>query len=184
MTGTFSRKQQTARPKPAESFMRSYQLTEKKYQDTLASARAMFGVGIVLLYAGMIQLWKFIERRQLFPGGIFSLVSLLICFFLFLAGSRSLKQSQELKQLAESERHLANELVEWFITTYSSEQIDHQIDAITALSTSPEILCLQRLDMIHILLEREYDSSFKEEFLNQVCEDLYNMIFEKETALS
>lgn len=179
-----SSRQPSTGQKNADSSLRSYQLAEKKYLSTRSSARALFGIGTVLLYAGIIQLSDIIETRRLFPDGIFPIGSLILCLILFLAAYRTLKQSHAVKILADEERRLANELIEWFITTYSSEQIDHQIEAISPLSGTPEILCLKRLDMIRILTEREYDRNFDEEFLDQVCEDLYNMLFEKEPPLS
>lgn len=157
---------------------RTYQLSEKKYLDTRASAHALLGASVVPLYICFVQTAKLAEKHQFLPGGIFALVSLLCGVALLILGNRSLKRSQELQVAAEEERRLANDLIEWFITTYSCEQIDHQIEAITTMGDSPEILCLKRLDMMRILITREYDRTFDEEFLNQLCEDLYHMLYE------
>lgn len=163
--------------------VRSYQLIEKKYLDTRFSAHTMLGAGGAALYITVTQFFQMLKEKSFFPSGILLLVILLLSIALLTAGNRSLKKSQELMVRAEQERQLANDLVEWFITTYSAEQIDHQIEAITTLADTPEILCLKRLDMIRILLDREYDRSFDEDFLDQVCEDLHNMIFEKEEPM-
>lgn len=163
--------------------MRTYQRTEKKYQDTRSSSSAMLGTGLVLLYICLFQIIKLERTRQLFPEGFLAFLTLIACLALFYGSHKLRRDSQQLKTQADQERQLANELVEWFITTYSCEQIDHQIEAIATLAGAPEILCLKRLDMIHILLEREYEQNFDNEFMDQLCEDIYNMIFEKEPAL-
>lgn len=165
------------------SGMRTYQRTEKKYLDTRSASSAMLGAGFVLLYFCLYQIIEFEKKRLLLPQGVLALFSLTACLSLFFGSHKLHRSSLRLKLLADQERQLANELVEWFITTYSCEQIDRQIEAIATLAGAPEILCLKRLDMIHILLEREYEQHFNEEFMDQLCEDLYNMIFEKEPAL-
>ncbi|MCI8400596.1 MAG: hypothetical protein HFI38_00590 [Lachnospiraceae bacterium] len=167
---------------PVVPSLRTYQLTEKKYLDTRSSSSAMLGAGIFLFYICLIQLTELTRKKELLPEGFFAVLSMLLCLILFYASRRLHQSSIRLKLLAERERQLANELVEWFITTYSGDQIDSQIEALSSLSGVPEILCLQRLDMIRILLDREYDRDFEEEFISQLCEDLYNMLFEKEAA--
>ncbi|MBP3701538.1 MAG: hypothetical protein J6I64_06595 [Lachnospiraceae bacterium] len=175
-----SRKAASPRLSAAQTPLRSYQLIEKKYLDTRTSAYTMLGAGTAMLYLSATQFFQMIKEKNLLPCGIFFLVILILAITLFSFGNRSLKQSHELQVQAEQERQLANDLVEWFITTYSAEQIDHQIEAISPLSENTAILCLERLDMIRILLDREYNRSFKEDFIDQVCEDLHNMIFEEE----
>ncbi len=159
--------------------LRTYQLTEQKYRDIHSSAWALLIVGCILLYITLVQLLRMLDNHRLFPQLLFFFLSLAASLALLILGRRSLRYSQELKVQSEKDRQLANELVEWFITTYSRDQIDHQIDAITSLGDTPEILCLKRLDMIRILITREYSRSFDEEFLDQLCEDLYNMLFEE-----
>lgn len=163
--------------------MRTYQRTEKKYQDTRSSSSAMLAVGLILLHGCLFQILELERRRQLLPDGPLVLLTLSACLALLFGSHKLRRDSQQLKIQADKERQLANELVEWFITTYSCEQIDHQIEAIATLAGAPEILCLKRLDMIRILLDREYEQSFDSEFMDQLCEDIYNMIFEKEPAL-
>ena len=163
--------------------MLTYQRTEKKYLDTRSSSGAMLGAGLILFYFCLFQMIELEKKRQLLPQGLLALLLLAACLTLFFGSHRLHRDSLRLKLLADQERQLANELVEWFITTYSCEQIDRQVEAIATLAGAPEILCLKRLDMIHILLEREYERHFDEEFMDQLCEDLYNMIFEKEPAL-
>lgn len=158
--------------------LRTYQLAEKKYQDTRSSALALYFVGIVLFYICLLQFFLLLSEDDLFPHILILSVSGLGSLILIIAGNRSLKYSHELKALADEERELANELIEWFVTTYSIEQIDHQIEAITTMSGSPEILCLKRLDMIRILVTREYPRNLDEEFLSQLCEDLFHMLYE------
>ena len=159
--------------------LRTYQLAEQKYLDTRSSAWALLGVGCILLYISLTQLLDLVNNHRLFPQLLFFIISLSGGLVLVIFGRRSLHYSQELKIQAEKDRSLANELVEWFITTYSREQIDHQIDAITSLGDTAEILCLKRLDMIRILITREYSKCLDEEFLDQLCEDVYNMLFEE-----
>lgn len=185
MANVLSARRQGGDVKPSlPSAMRTYQRTEKKYLDTRSASSAMLGAGLVLLYICLFQMAEFEKKRLLLPQGVLALFSLAACLALFFGSHRLHRDSLRLKLLADQERQLANELVEWFITTYSCEQIDHQIEAIATLAGAPEILCLKRLDMIHLLLEREYERHFDGEFMDQLCEDIYNMIFEKEPALS
>ena len=162
--------------------LRTYQLAEQKYLDTRSSAWALLGVGCILLYLSLTQLLNITNGHRFLLRLLLFIVSLSASLALLVIGRRSLRHSQELKIQSQKDRSLANELVEWFITTYSRDQIDHQIDAITTLGDTPEILCLKRLDMIRILITREYSRSFDEEFLDQLCEDLYNMLFEENLA--
>ena len=90
--------------------------------------------------------------------------------------------------LQEGERNIAPPLRTYQLTEQKYRDIRSSAWALlivgsillyTSLGDTPEILCLKRLDMIRILITREYSGSFDEEFLDQLCEDIYNMLFEE-----
>ena len=84
-----------------------------------------------------------------------------------------------LKRQILEESQYTQKVQEWFVSTYTAEQIDSCIRAVTdSPYTSAAELVNQRITLIRNYLDREYD--FQEEaWLNYLTREIYISIYEK-----
>ncbi len=163
--------------KAADPAFRTYQLAEQQYQTARTVSRTMSGAGTVLVYLSLVQVVLVFGGAFIVLHVILFAVSGTFGLVLLCAGRQMKRSSLIFKATADEQRQLEDDLLTWFLTTYSCDQIDHQIEALTSMGDSVDISYLKRTDMIRILFTREYDTSFDEVFLTQLCDDVYQMLY-------
>lgn len=161
---------------PPEPPVRVYVDKAQKYEDLKSSASAFLIVGGLLLvfsilcWSGIINLPMYGISKLIFQGaltamGIFSLG-------VFMTSSKSAKQ---LAPEIDAEKHQTEELIAWFLETYSAEGIDSQIPGKEELSE--EELSLKRFQII-----QDYFITGKDlpdpAYVDALCEEVYARLYE------
>jgi len=169
--------EQNAAPRknaPAKAYVNK----EQRYEDMSSSATAFFIIGgalavaSVLLLAGVINLPMYGIMKYIFQGMmiVMAIGSLAIAF-------SSRKSANVLKTEAVDEEKETEEIVEWFVNTYSGKTLDKQILA-DEKDLSEEEMSLRRFDLIQDYLITGRDLP-DQSYVDALCDMIYNRLYEE-----
>ena len=134
--------------------------TEDKYQELKSSASSLIVVGLILIAAEICIFFQIIQLNlntisNILLQGIFSIMG--IGFFLY--GILSSKNAASMKSEIQEENERTEEIQEWFLHTYSSLDLDRDIDETLDPGTELEEADRQfrRLELIRTYICGEYD---------------------------
>lgn len=155
-----------------------------RFQDMKSSAQAFFLLGGAALAAALLCFLKIIPLA----GSAWPIITAAAALFgaaCLAVGVKTLKEAASLKTEAARENKETDALVSWFLTTYSAEEIDRQLQsdaeaAKDSLDTySPEELSLKRYGLIQDLLITQKDLP-DQSYVDLLCEEIYNRMFGQE----
>lgn len=160
------------KPIPGHVFVKK----EQKYDDLKSSSSAFFGVGLVLL-AGSIACWSGIIPIPLTGFHRILILSALTLMGIF-ALTVAVKAAGDAKKLAPQiadENRRTQELIQWFLDSYSPKDLDCDIPNSSELA--PEELSLKRFQLIQDLLITHHDLP-DPAYVDLLCEEIYSRLFE------
>ena len=154
-----------------------YVKQSQRYDDYKSSASAFFLVGVILTVA-CILCWTGIVNLPLIASSKYLIQSVLTFMgvgFLII-GFKSLAAAKEVSGAVKAEENKTKDLVNWFVSTYTKEQIDGHI--MRDYGDLPEEeMSLKRFYIIHDLIVVNKKIS-DESYLDLLCEDIYSKMYE------
>lgn len=157
---------------------RAYVNKEQKYEDMSSSATAFFIIGgaliaaSVLILTGIINLPMYGIMKYIFQGMLIVMAagSLAIAF-------SSRKSAKVLKTEAVDEEKETQEIVQWFVDSYSAKTLDKQIQAEES-GLSEEEMSLRRFDLIQDYLITNRDLP-DQSYVDALCDMIYSRLYEE-----
>lgn len=160
-----------------------------KYTDTSSSALSFLLVGTFLMTVLLLTTSNIIRISFWGPARMLAdiVLTAMGCSFLCI-GLLSWRKAMSLETKIQEEDQFNESVYQWFLSTYTGEQIDQsadaQMDQDVALNPekqytiiSDEIRCLKRMDVIREYLKREY-RQLDNGYVEYLCEELYRQVFE------
>ncbi len=150
---------------------------DTQYEDMRSSASAFYIVGVilavftVLTLTGVIPLFPAGAGRYLFCG--LAAVMAIICFVVGFSSGRS---AGKLKVEADDEKKETDELISWFLSNYSADDIDALIRS-EEPDLSEEEMDLRRFDIIEDFFVTERDLP-DPAYVDELCDEVYSRLYE------
>ena len=156
---------------------RAYVNKAQKYEDLKSSATAFYLVGGVLT-AACILLWTGIVNLPMYGFGKYLTQGVLTVMgvWMLIVAVKTTQSLKDFKGELNEDQKEAKEIVEWFAKTFSPAKIDQAIIHDFG-ELEPEDLSLKRFYIIHDLLITHKDLP-NEDFVDMLCEEIYNKIYE------
>jgi hypothetical protein len=172
-----------------------YQDSATKAEESRSSAIALLGVGIVgfvftiLLFFNLIPVFHFTGSSRYFVSGVMGAM-----FVLFIVmGVISMKSVKTLREKADKEHSLEQELKKWCAENLSAKRIDEAMqesDAENAavsntaddageMDTRDEVLYFKRAEKIKQLISAQF-VNLDSAFLDHFSDEIYNSLYEYE----
>jgi len=149
----------------------------QKYEDMASSASAFLIVGVVATAAIILSLTGIINLP--FTGVMKIIVMGMLTFMAigsFVVAVSSRKSAAILKTEISSEKDKTKEIIEWFVDSYTADDIDRRI-LFTESGLSPEEMSLRRFDWIQELLIIGTDLP-DQAYVDMLCDEIYSRLFE------
>ena len=157
--------------------MKVYVSTESKKEETKSTAYSFLLVSVF----GFIALILFATGAL--PVHVADYMKIMLCIVMgamllifFVIGIVSLRQLKTLGTQAEKENDLSSEIIFWFTSTYSAEDIDESMDE----EVFDQDLYFKRYEIMTRFLSKQYPD-LEETFLDHLVEELYGNLFEENT---
>lgn len=165
-------REEAKRPEPSKAYVDKKQ----QYEDVSSSASAFFIIGGVLAAASILTLTGILPlpmygiMKYIFQGMmiVMAIGSLAVAF-------SSKKSAAVLKAEAVDEKKETEEIVEWFVNTYSADGLDSQITAEEPDLTEEE-MSLRRFDLIQDYLVTGRDLP-DQSYVDALCDMIYDRIY-------
>lgn len=157
--------------------MKVYVSKESKKEETKSTAYSFLLVSVI----GFIALILFATGAL--PVHVADYMKIMLCIVMgamllifFVIGIVSLRQLKTLGTQAEKENDLSSEIISWFTSTYSAEDIDESMDE----KVFDQDLYFKRYEIMTRFLSKQYPD-LEETFLDHLVEELYGKLFEENT---
>ena len=157
--------------------MKVYVSKESKKEETKSTAYSFLLVSVI----GFIALILFATGAL--PVHVADYMQIMLCIVMgamllifFVIGIVSLRQLKTLGTQAEKENDLSSEIISWFTSTYSAEDIDESMDE----EVFDQDLYFKRYEIMTRFLSKQYPD-LEETFLDHLVEELYGNLFEENT---
>lgn len=157
--------------------MKVYVSKESKKEETKSTAYSFLLVSVF----GFIALILF--ATGVLPVNVADYMKIMLCIVMgamllifFVIGIVSLRQLKALGTQAEKENDLSSEIISWFTSTYSAEDIDESMDE----EVFDQDLYFKRYEIMTRFLSKQYPD-LEETFLDHLVEELYGNLFEENT---
>lgn len=157
--------------------MKVYVSKESKKEETKSTAYSFLLVSVI----GFIALILFATGAL--PVHVADYMKIMLCIVMgamllifFVIGIVSLRQLKTLGTQAEKENDLSSEIISWFTSTYSAEDIDESMDE----EVFDQDLYFKRYEIMTRFLSKQYPD-LEETFLDHLAEELYGNLFEENT---
>ena len=154
--------------------MKVYVSKESKKEETKSTAYSFLLVSVI----GFIALILFATGAL--PVHVADYMKIMLCIVMgamllifFVIGIVSLRQLKTLGTQAEKENDLSSEIISWFTSTYSAEDIDEGMDE----EVFDQDLYFKRYEIMTRFLSKQYPD-LEETFLDHLVEELYGNLFE------
>lgn len=167
-----SDKRQDRKPEAAKAYVNK----EQRYEDMNSSASAFFLIGgalaaaTILILAGVIRLPLAGFSKYVFYG---LLIFMTVGSFLIAFSSK--KSARVLKTEAADEEKETEEILQWFVKTYSGSDLDDQI-RMEEETLSDEELSLKRFELIQDYLITGRDLP-DQSYVDALCEMIYSRLY-------
>lgn len=163
--------------------VRVYESKAQKYDDLKSSAQAFLIVGGILLaaslacQAGVIRLPMAGSSGLIFQGTLTAMAVFSLAVFV-----KTSRQARQLQPEINREKEETQEILRWFLDTWTPEEIDARILKETSLSLretslSQEELSLRRFQVIQDCLVTGRDLP-DPAYVDALCEELYGRLYE------
>ncbi len=149
----------------------------QKYEDMASSATAFLIVGVVAAAALVLSLTGIITLP--FAGVMKLIVMGMLAFMAvgsFVVAVSSKKSATVLKSQISEEKDQTKEIIDWFVESYSADDIDRRI-LFTESGLSPEEMSLRRFEWIQELLIIGKDLP-DQAYVDMLCDEIYSRLFE------
>lgn len=174
-TASQSPEETEAKAKHAEP-VKAYVDKKQQYEDVNSSASAFFIIGAVLAAAAVLTLTGiFSLPMQPIMKYIFEAMLVAMAAGSFFVAASSKKSAAVLKTEAADEKKETEEIVEWFVKTYSADGLDSQILADEPDLTTEE-MSLRRFDLIQDYLITGRDLP-DQSYVDALCDMIYDRIY-------
>lgn len=157
--------------------MKVYVSKESKKEETKSTAYSFLLVSVI----GFIALILFATGAL--PVHVADYMKIMLCIVMgamllifFAIGIVSLRQLKTLGTQAEKENDLSSEIISWFTSTYSAEDIDKSMEE----EVFDQDLYFKRYEIMTRFLSKQYPD-LEETFLDHLVEELYGNLFEENT---
>lgn len=155
---------------------RAYVDKKQQYEDVNSSASAFFIIGGVLAAAAFLTLTGIIKLPMYrIMKYIFEAMLVVMSAASFWVAFSSKKSAAVLKTEAADEKKETEEIVEWFVKTYSADGLDSQI-----LADEPDLakeeMSLRRFDLIQDYLITGRDIP-DQSYVDALCDMIYDRIY-------
>lgn len=155
---------------------RIYMNKAQKHEDLKSSATAFLIVGIVMLassavcWTGIVNLpmngvYKFVFQSAITIMGVLALIVAL----------GSAMAAKKLAPQIEGENRTTQHLIQWFVDTYSGDDIDRTVDR--AENLTPEEMSLKRFAVIQDYLTTNHDLP-DQAYVDALSEEIYDKLYE------
>lgn len=172
-----SQKIAEARAKRAATPSKEYINKEQKYEDMKSSVTAFLIVGVVAAAGIILSLTGIINLP--FSGIMYYIVMGMLLFMSvgsFIVAFTSKKSADTLKGQVSAEENKTKELIEWFISKYTAENIDRVIRRHMS-DLSEEEMSLQRFEIIQDLLITNHDLP-DQSYVDALSDMIYTRLYE------
>lgn len=174
-TASQSSEEREAKAKHAEP-VKAYVDKKQRYEDVNSSASAFFIIGTVLTAAAVLTLTGIIALpMQPIMKYIFEAMLAAMAAGSFFVAASSKKSAAVLKTEAADEKKETEEIVEWFVKTYSADGLDSQILA-DEPNLKTEEMSLRRFDLIQDYLITGRDLP-DQSYVDALCDMIYDRIY-------
>ena len=166
-----------AKAKRAATPSREYVNKERKYEDMQSSVTAFLIVGVVAAAAIVLSLAGIISLP--FSGVMYYIVMgmlLVMAVGSFVVAFTSKKSAEKIKGEISVEGTQTKELIEWFVSKYTPQNIDRVIHKHMSDLTEEE-LSLQRFEIIQDLLITNHDLP-DQSYVDALCDMIYSKLYE------
>ena len=163
--------------KRAATPAKEYINKEQKYEDMKSSVTAFLIVGVVAAAAIVLSLAGIINLP--FSGVMYYIVMGMLLFMAvgsFAVAFSSKKSAAQLKGQISVEENKTKELIEWFVSKYTAENIDRVIHKHLSDLTEEE-LSLQRFEIIQDILITNHDLP-DQSYVDALCDMIYTKLYE------
>ena len=170
--GEWDEADETAPPRIAQVYVTNAQ----KYDDLKSSAAAFFliggvmAVGSVLCWLGFIKL-PFAGSSQILSQSVTTVLGLV---FLYI-GFKSDKSAKAIHAQIGEEEMVTGQLIEWFIGSYSADELDQRIVREYG-ELSPEEHSLKRFSLIEDILITNHDIT-NQSYVDSLVDEIYGEVF-------
>lgn len=160
------------RPAPSKTYVNK----EQRYEDMSSSASAFFLVGAILAVVAVLSLAGIVSlpmtgvSRYIFHG-----LLILMALGSFAIAVSSRKSASVLKDQAKDEKRETEEILQWFLKTYSGDDLDDQI-RMEEPGLSGEELSLKRFELIQDYLITGRDLP-DQAYVDALCDMLYSRLY-------
>lgn len=160
------------RPAPARAYVNKSQ----RYEDMNSSASAFFLVGGILAAAAVLSLTGILNlpmtgvSRYIFQG-----LLILMAVGSFAIAVSSKKSAGVLKDQAKDEEKETEEILQWFLKTYSGDDLDDQLH-MEYPGLSGEELSLKRFELIQDYLVTGRDLP-DQSYVDALCDMIYSRLY-------
>lgn len=161
-------------PAPVHAYVKK----EQRYEDVSSSASAFFLVGGVLAIASIV-LWTGVISLPMagISKYIFQGVMTVMAIGSLAVAVSSKKSAKLLKVQADEEEKETEEILQWFLRTYSGKDLDSQL-----LAEDPELsgeeLSLKRFELIQDYLVTGRDLP-DQAYVDSLCDQIYGRLYEE-----
>lgn len=164
-------------PGSADDASHAYVTKRQRCEDMSSSASAFFVISAVLFAASLV-IFAGLLRLPTGPMSIALRVLLpLMAVGALMIGISSRRSVKGLKEQADDEERLTEEILRWFLKTYSADDLDDQLLAEDP-GLSGEELSLRRLELIQDYLVTGRDLP-DPAFVDALCDMLYARLYEE-----
>lgn len=147
------------------------------YEDNRSSAGAFLTVGGAVTVVMILVYAKIITLPAAFDSLLTRVVLTVIGIGFVAIGFMSLKKAVLLKKQAAQEAQLNEELILWFLDTYTKDELDRQARLTAGEDAGEEEIALARLSYIQDQLLINHDIADKT-YADSLSEEIYARIFE------
>lgn len=163
--------------KPEIPAARVYVKKAEKYEDLKSSASAFILVGACLLIFSLL-CWLGILKLPMAGGSklLFQTVITVMGLASIAVAANTSKSAKGMKSQIEEENTATDQLIQWFLTTYTADGLDQQLsDELGEMG--PEELSLKRFELIQDIIITNHDIS-DQSYVDSLSEEIYAKIYE------
>ncbi len=150
---------------------------DTRYEDMRSSASAFFIVGALLAVFAVLTVIGVIPILSAGAGNyLLGGVAAVMAIVCFAVGFSSDKSAKQLKVEAADEDKETAELISWFVSNYTAEDIDSLIKS-EEPDLSEEEMALRRFDVIEDIFVTEHDLP-DPAYVDELCDEVYSRLYE------
>lgn len=167
--------------RPVRGFGNTVYVTRaERYEDLRSSASAFRLVGALLFILTLFCFGDILHLPFSLPANPMLRVMLpLLTAGAFYVSVKTTADAKKVQGQIKEEQDVTNSLREWFLATYTAEQVDEAVrkESREDLGKKPELLALKRMNYIQDCFITQYDLA-DQGYVDALSEDVYGRLFE------